>query len=153
MLQIAMLRNCRDHAHRSPPPRPRHRAGYRRDMMSLPHLISSIVTILRLAFLPAAMRHEGSEIEDPPLFGHLEFRVAGPDGMPIPARRTAMSSAVDLAVLTQTPLADLLQAPLRAGANRVVIAVENGTRDFGFHFRPLSREVEIRTTPDEQAAP
>ena len=51
------------------------------------------------------------------------------------------------------PFAELLRAPLRAGANRVVIAVENGTGDFGFHFRPLNREVEIRTTPDEQASP
>lgn len=52
-----------------------------------------------------------------------------------------------------SPFSSLLQAPLRAGANRVVIAVENGTGDFGFHFRPLNREVKIRTTPDEQAAP
>ena len=52
-----------------------------------------------------------------------------------------------------SPFASLLRAPLRAGANRVVIAVENGTGDFGFHFRPLNREVEIRTTPDEQASP
>jgi len=45
-----------------------------------------------------------------------------------------------------SPFGRLLRIPVQAGANRVVVAVENGTGDFGFHFRPVHREVTLETS-------
>lgn len=48
-----------------------------------------------------------------------------------------------------SPFGSILEVPLRRGANRVIIAVENGTGDFGFHFRPLDREATVMSSIDD----
>jgi hypothetical protein len=48
-----------------------------------------------------------------------------------------------------SPFGSILQVPLRQGPNQVIIAVENGSGDFGFHFRPLDREATVMTSIDD----
>jgi hypothetical protein len=48
-----------------------------------------------------------------------------------------------------SPFGSILQVPLRQGPNQVTIAVENGSGDFGFHFRPLDREATVMTSIDD----
>jgi hypothetical protein len=48
-----------------------------------------------------------------------------------------------------SPFGLILQVPLRQGPNQVIIAVENGSGDFGFHFRPLDREATVMTSIDD----
>ncbi len=46
-----------------------------------------------------------------------------------------------------SPLETLLTLPLEPGWNRVVLAIENGTGEFGFYFRLLDAAVEIADAP------
>ncbi len=48
-----------------------------------------------------------------------------------------------------SPFGSMLEVPLRRGPNEVVIAVENGGGDFGFHFRPLDRRITVVTSIDD----
>ncbi len=48
-----------------------------------------------------------------------------------------------------SPFASVLRVPLRQGPNEVIVAVENGTGDFGFHFRPLDREATVMSSIDD----
>ena len=48
-----------------------------------------------------------------------------------------------------SPFASILRVPLRQGPNEVIVAVENGTGDFGFHFRPLDREATVMSSIDD----
>ncbi|MAH65706.1 MAG: hypothetical protein CMJ27_04870 [Phycisphaerae bacterium] len=48
-----------------------------------------------------------------------------------------------------SPFGSMLEVPLRRGPNAVTIAVENGSGDFGFHFRTLDRRLEVMTSIDD----
>ncbi len=73
----------------------------------------------------------------PVLFGSDDGAVVRVNGVTMLEDRTTHGAS---------PFGRLLQVPVRAGANRVVIAVENGTGDFGFHFRPVHRDVTLKAS-------
>ena len=72
----------------------------------------------------------------PVLFGSDDGAVVMINGEPVHVDRTTHGAS---------PFANLLQIPLRAGVNRVIVAVENAGGDFGFHFRPVHTQVTVTT--------
>ena len=56
---------------------------------------------------------------------------------------------VDRTTHGASPFGSMLEVPLRRGPNEVTVAVENGTGDFGFHFRPLDRRLTVMTSIDD----
>ena len=56
---------------------------------------------------------------------------------------------VDRTTHGASPFGSMLEVPLRRGPNEVTVAVENGSGDFGFHFRPLDRRLTVMTSIDD----
>jgi hypothetical protein len=56
---------------------------------------------------------------------------------------------VDRTTHGASPFGSMLEVPLRRGPNAVTVAVENGSGDFGFHFRPLDRRLTVMTSIDD----
>lgn len=78
----------------------------------------------------------------PILFGSDDGAVVLVNGDPVHVDRTTHGAS---------PFANLLQVPVEAGANRIVVAVENAGGDFGFHLRPL--HPAVRVVLDEPTRP